>query len=252
MKNKKTKDIPKPVQLYKFTSISTLCKILHEESGFRFSSVDLLNDPFEAVDIELSSIKDYKTLSFTRSHSSTLMWAHYGDSFGGCVIKIDCKKYNNLEFRQVKYLSRDIRKGQNPDYNKLLVKGQSWAYEREHRVLLDTKNTAESFIFKNNNYYFLRPHIKEICFGPMIKESLEYYVALKQIEALNNLAIKNRRKTKDYIKVAKYKISSKEYSLIKDKNYDYQKEIENLSKIKEKLNCSNQCNECKMKCKEKE
>lgn len=229
MKKTQAKHVKNP-QFYKFTSVSTLYAIL-QYNGFRFNSLKDLNDVYESIDIDENGLLNFKTLSFTRCHSSILMWAHYAEKYKGCVVQIRKEKYQNIKFQQVDYMSRDARRKQVPDYNKLLVKGYAWHYEKEHRVIIDASSIETSDIFSKNDYFYLTPYIKHVYFGPSVEDTDDYFNILTYIKNHNKLAIKERRKCKDEIRVSKYKISNSNYELKIDENFDIERELARLNPI---------------------
>lgn len=222
--------------LYKFTSIATLLKILGENGGFRFSSLKCLNDAFESIGITNENLQ---TLSFTKAHSQTLMWAHYADKFQGAVIQIDKHQYNDLTvFQKVHYGPIKQRIDKKLDEEKVLFKGRAWAYENEYRVIINPEKnkTLPDNVFCDNvpstkKHYFLKCFVKRIYFGPNVQDTYEYLDALKRIREINDeYKQQDKRRKNDLIKVEKYRIDDKKYALIIDKSFDYLTEIERLEK----------------------
>lgn len=221
-------------QIHKFTSIETLFKILKPDCGFRFSSLKDLNDVFESADIKESNVLRYRTLSFTRCLSSTLMWGHYGKGYQGCCIKLNKNKYTCIDFQQVVYVSRKER-CKKSDLDKMLIKGDKWFYEKEHRIIVNIDDKLNDDVFQKGKYYFLKPYIKAVYLGPNVKDSKEYLEVLKILKRMNDLSKEERRYVRDKIDVNKYKIAEDRYELIVDNNYDYKKEIVRLEDVESKL-----------------
>lgn len=221
----------KRFSLYKFTTVDILLKILQPGGGFRFSAVEELNDAFESIDIKNPSLR---TLSFSRCHSQLLMWAHYCNKYMGCSIKLDKEKYTNISaFEEVKYRPRNVRINAVDDKKKLTIKGKQWAYEKEHRIIIDTEKDLPPDIFlggsgEGSGFYFLRPYIKQIAFGCNVQDSQGYLEVLRRIKDLNDKAVKNKRKGRDYIEVKKYAISKNNFALEEVSSYNYEQEIVRL------------------------
>ena len=171
--------------LHKFTTIETLLKILQPNNGFRFSAVKDLNDVFECVDLKETNLY---TLSFSKSHSNLLLWAHYANKHTGCSIKINLKKYSHLSFERVDYVSRSVRQQAFTDKEKLCKKGKRWQYENEYRIIINSNGNLPKEIFSYNtnekNEYYLTPYIEEIAFGCNVVESCEYLQILKRMHRL--------------------------------------------------------------------
>ncbi len=236
--------------LHKFTTIETLLKILQPNNGFRFSAVKDLNDVFECVDLKNTNLY---TLSFSKSHSNLLLWAHYANKHTGCSIKINLKKYTHLTFEEVEYVSRKIRKSACTDSNKLCKKGKRWQYENEYRLIINPKEEMpyEVFSSKTNEKveYYLTPYIDEVAFGCNVENSYEYLQILKIIKNINDAAKqKNKRRKNDILKVKKYKIAENGFELIWD-TYQYEEVIIDLEKKAElgELKRLNKCEECELK-----
>ena len=200
--------------LQQYTSLSSLIKILRSRK-FRLSPITNYNDALEEVDIQ--NPKNFYAVCFSRCTTNMLMWAHYADSYKGCKIVIDLKKYKEagIEFKKIIYTTR-LKRNQKglSDYDKLLCKGKRWEYECENRYLVDLSslsNNDKNVLKKKSNNYYISAYIKSICFGFKVPEnSDEYLEALRLIEEINSNAIK----TANIINVIKTEINENDFSIV--------------------------------------
>lgn len=228
--------------LYKYTKLEYVESILR--NGLYASPVDCLNDPYEYK--EIKDPDSYRVVCLTRSANAKLMWSHYADSHKGCSIQIALPEgYGDSDFvlRDVTYSSlKKKRKDFSTEdiVSSLYIKDKKWSYEHETRAVCHTEqfdprnwqwSEQTDDIGKRKKLFFIAK-IKAINFGCMVNtESSEYYTLLQKIETYNHT-----HKSKEHIKVQKYKMADDRFAFILDKNYDYLKEIERL-KPKEPLFC---------------
>src|ERR1700720_300368 len=73
-----------PTELYQYTSIDSLDKIVQSKT-LRFSRLDKVNDPEEAVasDLAFASSSIFVSCWSSEKKESIPMWSMYGSSFGG-------------------------------------------------------------------------------------------------------------------------------------------------------------------------
>jgi hypothetical protein len=78
-----------PTELYQYTSIDSLDKIL-ESSTLRFSRLDKVNDPEEAIasDLPFASSSVFVSCWSSEEKESIPMWSMYGSRFGGVRIRL--------------------------------------------------------------------------------------------------------------------------------------------------------------------
>ncbi|MGF1761865.1 DUF2971 domain-containing protein [Aliivibrio kagoshimensis] len=104
---------------------------------------------------------NHGVISFTETRDNLLMWAHYAEQHQGMVIEFDSKheffsskyvtKNNSHEGRLSRVLYRKERLASVNNYlmELYLHKSDEWAYEKEHRLILDLVTADKKLIHKN-------------------------------------------------------------------------------------------------------
>jgi hypothetical protein len=161
-------------------------------------------------------------LSLSRTNSSLLMWAHYGDSHRGYLLGLDethpfFHKLNGYgqptDPRNVIYTSRrTVAKARGRDFHDMLCyKSLEWAYEEEVRVLTTFKQNGPNF--ENNKldevHLFNLPKecIKEIYIGANASSKTRERI----LEAVDRRKIK-ARVFEAYVALDRYALEFRELS----------------------------------------
>ena len=139
------------MRVYYFTSAKYGLDNL-KNKRLKISDFSNLNDPFELLGIEMSDKGVRKTLRhkkidiaknkgllcFSRSRYDPVQWAHYADNHKGLCLGFDVADEN---LKEIKYVSSRLAKSTLDDpknVDKILTtKFKHWAYEQEHRLVID-------------------------------------------------------------------------------------------------------------------
>ncbi|MBE7214244.1 DUF2971 domain-containing protein [Shewanella benthica] len=109
---------------------------------------------------------NHGVISFTETRGNLLMWAHYAEQHQGMVIEFDSKheffsskfvtKHNSHEGRLSRVLYRKERLASVNNYlmELYLHKSDEWAYEKEHRLILDLVTADKKLIHKDKVDFF--------------------------------------------------------------------------------------------------
>ena len=150
------------VQVYKFLSEKWALEDIRMRR-IKISEIHDLNDPFELIPFDLSdpeyrkamlSVRDEMNargiLSFSRSWSSPLLWAHYADKHRGICLGFDVARADEI-LKIVKYEEERLQLPDELDEETaqqfLYTKSADWEYEEEVRVY--TSRDVE----ENGNYF---------------------------------------------------------------------------------------------------
>jgi hypothetical protein len=84
---------------------------------------------------------DYKICSLSTDWKPILQWAHYADGFKGLAIEIEMREenLNEVEYKDRIPTVNNSKVGTNPAKTILSFKHSSWAYEKEYRVINNSK-----------------------------------------------------------------------------------------------------------------
>lgn len=218
--------------LYKYTRLEHISSTLNQ--GVYASNLQSLNDPYEWDGISSEDGNNFKVVCLSRSRNQKLMWSHYADGHRGCSIKIIVpENYNSSEspLKRVEYCGRySSRKGYSSDElrDSLYVKDKKWNKELEVRAVYANYDSAET-PYNSDKYWthyrrntYLKVSIIQIDFGCFAHFDSHYLDALIAIRDYNT----NHKKK---IKVRKYKMSDKRFEFVLDDDFDYIKEIANIT-----------------------
>jgi DUF2971 family protein len=115
----------------------------------------LLNHAFAHVESEFNRLVDnivseWGILSLTEAPLNQLMWAHYASAGAGFVVGLDAnhqffrgKDTQKNPLRKVLYTDERTENFWRNPYYLFLVKGATWAYEREWRIIKDLSECDE-------------------------------------------------------------------------------------------------------------
>ena len=232
--------------LYKYFSLSgniskglsrvdNLIKILIDEAIFVPKLADL-NDPYELL-INNDCTKT-GVLSFSTNYDNLIMWAHYADSYKGCVLKFKVK--NNKHIKKVQYIENQSELSHLAE--KELIKSVNWSYENEYRfvtdrggdyVLLDDIGLKiDGVIFGPRVEQFVEEQIltplkaKEFCYG---RSRLRNDFKLELISYKNDY-MRKFEQFDIYGDIGEYDHEDSLSPYFEDDDRDYEKEIENKLK----------------------
>lgn len=165
---------------YKYRGITNLERTLDvivEKRLYAAQFTDL-NDPMEGIylydDQVLTPFErgmitkeklEYRLVSLSETHASTLMWSYYAEGHTGVVITVDLLG-NSPGTLPIQYIGpRRIDGGNSVDARGILCrKYKLWEHEREHRI----------FTHKDNLYVDV--DVKEIIFGLSTPNSVKKIV----------------------------------------------------------------------------
>lgn len=152
--------------------------------------------------------RQYRVYCLASCADSTLMWAHYADSFRGVCLEFAVKNDLFSAALQVEYVSEYPEyflddSSERSNLRVLLVKSDTWDYEQEFRVFatafpytISGKPTAI-----NNVVPFPADALRSIILGPLMPELEQQFV--RQLVATSGL----------YIRVVQVKIHPSRYVL---------------------------------------
>lgn len=204
-------------ELYKYTKIEYIQSII--ENGIYASTLDKLNDPYEAEGILY--LNRYRVICATNSPMKMLMWSYYGQH-RECVVTFE----PSLELKKVSYerkISNHRDMSQDEIIDNLLVKGHEWSNEKEYRYVWSEDADNDVNWKHNNTDIFLKSKIKEVRFGVNAEHNPNYISALKVLKEYNK-----RCENDEEIKVSRCILSTEKYGLVVDKQWDYIEELKML------------------------
>lgn len=167
----------KNVTLYKYIPLEYAATIIRE-GHIRMSDGKNFNDPFELLVVDKRTqnsrfVEGVRILCLTNSFRNKLMWAHYADEHQGICLAVSvpneltfpicytktrlCSSTNisALLSGNKKVGKRNISKSfNNLSYEQkvALIKGKSWAYEKEYRITCTT--VQDDYLAEDGYYYF--------------------------------------------------------------------------------------------------
>lgn len=130
----------------------------------KISEIHDLNDPFDLIPCDLSDPEHRKAvlrvrnemnkrgiLSFSRSWSSPLLWAHYADKHRGICLGFDVARTDKAYLKNVEYVKERFPFPDKPNQEfaeqLLFTKFTDWKYEEEVR------GYASRDVAENGNYF---------------------------------------------------------------------------------------------------
>lgn len=171
---------------------------------------DFLEQTVREISREMTNAiyRQYRVYCLSRRADSTLMWAHYADSFRGVCLEFAVKNDLFSAALQVEYVSEYPEyflddSSERSNLRVLLVKSDTWDYEQEFRVFA----TAFPYTISgtptaiNNFVPFPTDALRSIILGPLMPELEQQFV--RQLVATSGL----------YIRVVQVKIHPSRYVL---------------------------------------
>lgn len=106
-----------------------------------------------------SLYKELGIISFTEEKDNLLMWAHYAEEHRGMVIEFDTEhsffcSESNYKLLPVMYRKSRLNKLGNFLMEPYFHKSNEWAYEKEHRLLLNLYKADINLIAAHNRKHF--------------------------------------------------------------------------------------------------
>ncbi|ATC85919.1 DUF2971 domain-containing protein [Pseudoalteromonas arctica] len=159
------------------------------------SSQDKLEDLFRKS-TEQANDGSLRCFCLTENNNNSLMWAHYGDSYAGCMLgfkHIDKLSTPFAAAEKVNYSPNApiigsavdfYLYGHNLEQNKKTrlaiyhTKSEDWAYEKEWRVVYNIKSPSNQ---RYSDFKFYPEELESITFGPKINPDEKINI-LKLIE----------------------------------------------------------------------
>ena len=201
-------------ELFKYTKMEYLRSIL--DNGIYAAKLTELNDPYEAEGILYP--EKYRVCCATTSPMKMLMWSYYGQH-RECVVGFLPK----INMEKVEYVRRfESHKDftQEEVVRNLLKKGAEWKPENEYRQVWFSENSnPDIWTMTEKDKVFLKAKIVEVRFGVCSHLNPFFVDALGLLKDYNEGCADC-----DKIKVLKYTLSSKKYSLVEEKQWDYLEE----------------------------
>ena len=107
-----------------------------------------------------------RVVSFTSSHNSVLMWAHYSDSFRGVMMKYTITPNKKIfeQLLKVRYEEKNQEASSLEDIVEYIFgyKLDDWKYEKEIRVVIDRADTEK---------YFMNHELSEVYLGAKFRDN---------------------------------------------------------------------------------
>jgi len=151
------------IRVYKFLSEEWAIEDI-KMRRIKISEIRDLNDPFDLIPFDLSDpehrraflstrdqMNDRGILSFSRSWSSPLLWAHYADKHRGICLGFDVARSNETYLKNIEYVKKRLPLPDKLDGDFaeqfLFAKLADWEYEKEVR------GYASRDVEENGKYY---------------------------------------------------------------------------------------------------
>jgi hypothetical protein len=148
------------MRVYKFLSAKDALRDISERR-IKISEIGDMNDPFELLTIETSTLMDrtaaietfarrFGALCFSRSWKSPLLWAHYADKHRGICLGLDIA---DDYVSEISYVNKPSQLQQDNDLNLeaarrwVFSKIDAWRYEDEIRVYTTLDERDGPFCF---------------------------------------------------------------------------------------------------------
>jgi Protein of unknown function (DUF2971) len=162
-----------------------------KQRRLKISTIDQLNDPFEALSIALSNKSlrsewqkaksrfstEYGLLCFSATWSSALMWSHYADRHRGIclgfdlpgddLIRVDYKAKRMINSEDELVLRGPISR--ETIEKCLSIKYKSWHYEKEIRRIEPLRDAVKDKQGKYFSPFGVNLRLAEIIIGPLLQ-----------------------------------------------------------------------------------
>lgn len=141
---------------YKYRDWNDYSKAIFRTHSFYYSDANIFNDLHECVispeqnstihghsNLIFDARKNYRILCLSRTKNSSLMWAHYANSYKGICLEFDFvsgdnhfNKPNQIIYQDTPPIITDSQLRSKTDISRemFLYKHSLWAYEQEWRV----------------------------------------------------------------------------------------------------------------------
>lgn len=125
--------------IYKYIKLEHLISTI--ENGLYMAPAEVLNDPFEYINLK-HSCKFYIGC-LTSSFNNKIMWSIYANSHKGCVVQFSIDDLPNKSdfIRRVDYVNYTYKNrtilNKKETYELLFCKDKKWKAENEIRVIYD-------------------------------------------------------------------------------------------------------------------
>ena len=207
--------------VYKYTKIMYLKKAI--EYGLFASHIDDVNDPYEWEGI---AYRDrYRICCVTSGYQAMLMWAYYVNH-RECAIQFEINGEAEQLMRNVHYQEEFVSRREmsvSEIMESLFIKGKEWIHEREKRAVY-YEPTAQECWKEHVGEIYLNASVKEVIFGVLAHKNTNYVETLEYLKQYNEQCDSDKS-----IIVNKMMIStSGQYKLIKNPQYDYKRDLEEL------------------------
>ncbi|MFP5520713.1 MAG: DUF2971 domain-containing protein [Bdellovibrionia bacterium] len=139
-------------ELFKYRAWDKFAKDILESGRLWISSIEKLNDPFEATMMSSNEddtdrieelekymkIRDkFGIISLSKTANQLLLWSHYGDAHKGVCIGFSGLS-KNTSYSEIKYITRQPLSHKQP-FEILKFKSSHWRYEQEGRLIFNNK-----------------------------------------------------------------------------------------------------------------
>ena len=186
------------------------------KNGIYAAPLNTFNDPYECKGIRY--LDDYRVCCLTGSSRQMIMWAYYGNHKGCCVsFEIPDKLEIVKEINYTKEYYNHTKMSNEELVDILYTKAYEWNHEKEIRIVYNSEDSDKSLWNYDNDKVYFKGKVREVNFG--------LNVDFKEKNCQELLKYLSMNEEYYHIIVNQCRLSDSRYEIVKDKQFNYKKEI---------------------------